>query len=88
MDRQLIREIVRDELAIILLESLQTKNKFDDITDFSEYLKSQRGTNGFKTRKQLSLASGVSEATISRLEAGCQRPSFDTFRKLQRCFKS
>lgn len=46
--------------------------------DFGEYFRKIRKAAGFKTQKQLAQASGVSQATISRIEEGTQKPQIGT----------
>ncbi|WDL96898.1 helix-turn-helix domain-containing protein [Alicyclobacillus sp. ALC3] len=49
---------------------------------FGTYLSELRVRYGFRTQKQLAEATGVSQATLSRIEAGAQRPTPDTLRLL------
>lgn len=50
----------------------------EDLKKFGEWFKEIRMTSGFNTQKELSEMSGVSRATISRIEAGIQRPDPET----------
>lgn len=45
---------------------------------FGAYLKTIRISEGYKTQKQLSEASGISQTTLSRVEAGAQKPQPET----------
>lgn len=49
---------------------------------FGGFLKDLRVRYGYKTQKQLADASGVSQTTLSRIEAGTQRPQPETLRVL------
>lgn len=49
---------------------------------FGEFLKELRKRYGYKTQKQLADASGISQTTLSRIEAGTQRPQPETLRIL------
>jgi SOS-response transcriptional repressor LexA/DNA-binding XRE family transcriptional regulator len=49
---------------------------------FGKYLKSIRFDKGFKTQKELSDASEISQATLSRIEAGIQKPQPETLKVL------
>jgi transcriptional regulator with XRE-family HTH domain len=53
-----------------------------------EYIKISRIQEGYKTQKQLSEASGVSQTTLSRIEAGLQKPQPDTLLQLSRYLRS
>lgn len=55
---------------------------------FGTYLKASRINDGFKTQKQLSDISGISQTTLSRLEAGTQQPQPDTLLLLATHLKS
>ncbi|MEK4276509.1 helix-turn-helix domain-containing protein [Paenibacillus sp. FSL R7-0026] len=50
--------------------------------DFGEFLKVTRKQHGYKTQKQLAEVSGISQTTLSRIEAGTQRPQPETLRVL------
>lgn len=50
--------------------------------NFGEFLKELRKKFGYKTQKQLADISGVSQTTLSRIEAGIQRPQPETLRVL------
>lgn len=45
---------------------------------FGEILKNLRITNGIKSQRKLAIKSGISAATISRLESNIQKPEPDT----------
>lgn len=49
---------------------------------FGEFLKEIRIRYGYKTQKQLADISGISQTTLSRIEAGTQRPQPETLRVL------
>jgi transcriptional regulator with XRE-family HTH domain len=51
-------------------------------TNFGEYLKNLRLSNGIKTQRQLALKTGISGATISRLESNIQKPEPDTLKAI------
>lgn len=50
--------------------------------NFGEFLKELRKRYGYKTQKQLADVSGISQTTLSRIEAGTQRPQPETLRIL------
>lgn len=50
--------------------------------NFGEFLKDLRIRHGYKTQKQLAEVSGISQTTLSRIEAGNQRPQPETLRIL------
>ncbi|WP_199928914.1 helix-turn-helix domain-containing protein [Brevibacillus brevis] len=50
--------------------------------NFGGFLKEIRLSYGYKTQKQLADASGISQTTLSRIEAGTQRPQPETLRIL------
>lgn len=50
--------------------------------NFGDFLKALRKQHGFRTQKQLAEASGISQTTLSRIEAGTQRPLPETLRIL------
>lgn len=50
--------------------------------NFGDFLKKIRIEHGYKTQKQLSEWSGVSQTTLSRIEAGIQKPLPETLRLL------
>lgn len=52
------------------------------MNSFGDYLKKVRIEKGFRTQKDLSDASKISQATLSRIEAGTQKPQLDTLRVL------
>lgn len=53
-----------------------------DLKEFGLYFANIREKSGYESQRQLSLASGVSNGTIARIEAGTQRVSPQTLRKL------
>lgn len=55
---------------------------------FGEYLKSVRISEGYATQKKLSNASGISQTTLSRIEAGTQKPAPETLHGLSKCFNA
>lgn len=50
--------------------------------NFGSFLKEIRLSYGYKTQKQLADVSGISQTTLSRIEAGTQRPQPETLRIL------
>lgn len=52
--------------------------------NFGDYFRRLRRARGFKSQKLLAEASGVSQATISRIEEGSQKPQDDTLRSLSK----
>lgn len=50
--------------------------------EYSLFFKEHRIRSGFKSQRQLSDKSGVSQTTISRLERGDQKPSIETLKEL------
>jgi transcriptional regulator with XRE-family HTH domain len=62
----------------------QKENEFQLVVgeSFGDYFRRLRRSKGFKEQKQLAEASGVSQATISRIEDGTQYPSDRTFMDL------
>src|SRR5690625_656147 len=57
-----------------------------DVDNINNFLKKLRLQSGFKTQKDLSEASGVSQTTLSRIEAGTQKPKPETLRTLSKHF--
>lgn len=55
---------------------------------FGIYLKAIRINDGFKTQKQLSEVSRISQTTLSRMEGGVQKPQPETLLLLSKCLKS
>ena len=49
---------------------------------FGQFLSELRVRYGFKTQKQLAEAAGISQATLSRIEAGTQKPNPETLMAL------
>lgn len=56
--------------------------------NFGTYLKDVRRSDGFKTQKQLSEVSGISQTTLSRIEGGAQKPRPETLLLLSKSLKS
>jgi len=50
--------------------------------EFGEFLKDIRKQRGYKTQKHLADVSGVSQTTLSRIEAGIQKPLPETIKML------
>lgn len=55
---------------------------------FGIYLKAIRINDGFKTQKQLSDVSRISQTTLSRIEGGSQKPQPETLLLLSKYLKS
>lgn len=55
---------------------------YDGNRNFGEFLKRLRIQYGYRTQKQLAERSGVSQTTLSRIEAGTQKPQPETLRAL------
>lgn len=53
-----------------------------DTSLFPLYLLNLRQKNGFKSQRKLALDAGISSATLSRIEAGTQKPQPETLEKL------
>jgi len=53
-----------------------------DLKEFGIWLTKLREQQGYTSQRQLYLASGVSNSTISRMEAGTQKPEPETLKKL------
>jgi repressor LexA len=51
-----------------------------DVREFGIYLAKLRERRGYKSQRQLALDAGISPATLSRIEAGIQKPQPDTLR--------
>ncbi|MBS4188670.1 helix-turn-helix transcriptional regulator [Bacillus sp. FJAT-49705] len=49
---------------------------------FGEFIAQHRKLSGFKSQRQLAEKSGVSSATISRIESEIQKPEVDTLKSL------
>ena len=60
----------------------------DENSSIGEYIKISRIQEGYKTQKQLSEVSGISQTTLSRIEAGAQRPQPDTLLQLSKYLHS
>ncbi|OUM93306.1 helix-turn-helix domain-containing protein [Parageobacillus thermoglucosidasius] len=50
--------------------------------DFGKFIAYHRIKSGFKSQRQLADKTGISSATISRIESGIQRPNADTLKVL------
>ena len=57
-------------------------------TELGIYLSKLRTESGFKSQRKLAEVSGVSSATISRIESGAQKPQPETLKALAPYFKS
>lgn len=55
--------------------------------DFGDYFRSARRKAGFKRQVDLCRATGISQATISRLEDGLHKPSIENLSILSRALK-
>lgn len=55
--------------------------------EFGIYLAELREKSGYKSQRQLYLASGISSATLSRIETGKQKPLPDTLKVLSKFLK-
>ncbi|MHB1651423.1 MAG: helix-turn-helix domain-containing protein [Desulfitobacteriaceae bacterium] len=60
----------------------------DDNSSIGDFIKISRIQEGFKTQKQLSEVSGISQTTLSRIEAGTQKPQPDTLLQLSKYLHS
>lgn len=56
--------------------------------DVGLFIKENRISSGFKSQRQLAEKSGVSAATISRIESGIQKPNVDTLKTLSGYLKT
>ncbi|GAB6990888.1 helix-turn-helix domain-containing protein, partial [Paenibacillus pini] len=56
-------------------------------SDFGKKFKRLRETSGFESQRSLSVSSGVSNATIARIENGERIPFPTTLKKLSKCLK-
>lgn len=50
--------------------------------DFGKFIAYHRVKSGFRSQRQLAEKTGISSATISRIESGIQRPNADTLKVL------
>lgn len=69
----------------ISLDQLTGKSVFNEISvvkSFGDHFKKIRISNGFKSARQLSIKSGVSSATITRIENNTQKPNPNTLKIL------
>lgn len=55
-------------------------DRVSESTSFGEQLKEIRISNGFKSARQLSLKTGISSATITRIENNTQKPNPETLK--------
>lgn len=55
-----------------------------DLKKFGLFIAEEREKNGYSSQRQLALASGISNGTIARIEAGRQKPSPETLRTLSK----
>jgi transcriptional regulator with XRE-family HTH domain len=53
-----------------------------DLKEFGLYFAELREKSGYESQRQLSIHSGVSNGTIARIEAGTQKPTPATLKKL------
>ncbi len=53
-----------------------------DLNKLGNWLAELRVKSGYESQRQLCLASGISPATLSRIEAGIQKPEPETLKKL------
>lgn len=56
--------------------------------NFPDFLKLHREKSGFKSQRELAKVTGISSATISRLESGEQKPALETINLLAKYLKS
>lgn len=59
-----------------------------NIKEFGLFFAQAREESGYESQRQLALASGVSNGTIARIEAGTQKPTPETLRKLAPLLKA
>lgn len=59
-----------------------------DYLDFGRYFKEERIKSGYKSQRQLASASGISNGTIARIEAGTQKPTIETIKVLSEYLNS
>lgn len=57
-----------------------------DLKEFGEYFAELRKEEGFKSQRDLADRSGISNATISRIESGTNRASPEVLREIANCF--
>lgn len=55
--------------------------------EFGKYLTSLRERNGYKSQRQLALEAKIAPATLSRIEAGIQKPNPETLLALSRVLR-
>ncbi|MFC5652810.1 helix-turn-helix domain-containing protein [Paenibacillus solisilvae] len=58
------------------------------LSSLGQRLRKIRIDNGYSTQKELSNISGISQATLSRIEAGLQLPVPETLKTLSKFFKN
>lgn len=56
--------------------------------EIGKFIEQHRKLSGFTSQRQLAEKSGISSATISRIEAGIQKPNPETLKELSRFLKS
>lgn len=66
-----------------LITAKEVKTLSDD-NMIGEFIKNHRTLSGFKSQRELSRATNVSPATISRIEKGIQKPEVRTLRDLSK----
>lgn len=52
--------------------------------EFGEYLTKLRERSGFRSQRQLAIEAGISPATLSRIEAGTQKPQPETLKAISK----
>jgi transcriptional regulator with XRE-family HTH domain len=56
--------------------------------DYGKFIEHHRVASGFKSQRRLAEKTGISSATISRIEAGIQRPEPETLKTLAKYLHS
>lgn len=56
--------------------------------EISKFIEEHRKLSGYKSQRQLAEKSGISSATISRIEAGIQKPNPETLKELAKFLQS
>ncbi|RID87087.1 transcriptional regulator [Peribacillus asahii] len=59
-----------------------------DLKEFGLFFAQAREESGYESQRQLAIASGVSNGTIARIEAGTQKPTPETLKKIAPFLKS
>lgn len=59
-----------------------------NLKEFGLYLAKIREQSGFKSQRQLALASGISNGTIARIESGTQKPTPETLKTLSKYLRN